>query len=275
MKQPAINFIKIEATGNDFILIDGRKIDAESFSQKQIRLMCNRNFGIGADGLIFLTSYHKKYFGMDYFNSDGCRADMCANGSRALVLFANILGLVNTKEKIFFYVSDKKHEAFINSTDNIKVELFVNGSIKKIDSGVFNLPQAMEVLGFIDTGVPHLVVRVNSDLDKIDFKKIAIYLRYHLMFKKKGTNVNFVKILSKNKLQARTYERGVEDETLSCGTGVTASALLYWHKFYPNGNMLEVKTKGGLLKVMKKDNRIFLEGAARPTYTGQYFLIND
>ncbi len=267
-----VEFAKIEAAGNDFILLDQRKIYNRLLSSDQIKHMCDRHFGIGADGIIFLSVSKNLELGMRYFNADGSEGDMCGNGLRAVVLFANILSLVELHQSFEIRASDGMHEVQIDSPDHIKVEILSHGKTRPVQQEKLTLPQDMNSLGFINTGVPHLVVNVESDLEKIDVNKIGSHLRNHLMFASDGTNVNFIKAISDKKIKVRTYERGVDNETLSCGTGVTASALVYWDKFYPSGKSLEIETNGGKLEVLRKGKRIFLKGPAHVVFIGQYLI---
>lgn len=267
-----VEFAKIEAAGNDFILIDQRKIYNRLLSADQIKRMCDRHFGIGADGIILLSVSKKTGLGMRYFNADGSEGGMCGNGLRAVVLFANILSLVELHQSFELTAGDGIHEAQIDSPDHIKVEILSHGESRPVQQEKLDLQPDLKILGFVNTGVPHLVVGVESELDKIDVNKIGSRLRNHLMFASDGTNVNFIKAISEKKIKVRTYERGVENETLSCGTGVTASVLVYWDKFHPDGNSLEIETNGGKLEVIRKGKRIFLKGPAHVVFIGQYLI---
>ncbi|MGD9897975.1 MAG: diaminopimelate epimerase [Calditrichaceae bacterium] len=267
-----IEFAKIEATGNDFILVDARKFSMDWFSESMIQSMCHRHFGIGADGIIFLSSHPSEKYKFNYYNSDGREAEMCANGSRAAVLMAYTLGIIRKNEPFRFEASDGLHQAEMKSPKDISVEVIVRDAAEQIEENIFNIPDDIKTAGFINTGVPHLVLSVKSDLDKIDVNTIGMYLRNHSRFGVHGTNVNFVKWINTHKLQVRTFERGVESETLSCGTGMTASAILFWPEQKKTDFKMQVETKGGSVNVLKEQDKIFLEGPANIVYVGSYLL---
>lgn len=228
-----IHFYKYQGTGNDFVILDNRDGVYSSLAKDQIRFMCDRRFGIGADGLMLLTQATGYDFEMKYYNSDGKLGSMCGNGGRCLVKFASHLGII--KERYCFIAIDGEHEADIE--DGI-----ISLKMKDVD----------EVRSFagdevLDTGSPHYVKIVGNlmDTDVVDKGK---EIRYSAPFEKEGINVNFVQVKEDDEIMVRTYERGVEDETLSCGTGVTASALVCYHNEAGFNNVI-VHTKGGKLTV--------------------------
>ena len=229
-----INFYKYQGAGNDFILLDNRDNQYDGLTVKQVKSMCDRHFGIGADRLMLLNEKEGFDFEMVYFNSDGRRGSMCGNGGRCIVRFASKMGI--KKSAYSFSATDGAHQA--------KVDLEKNLSLKMND--------VKEVEFFLDhyvlnTGSPHYVKFVTNVLD-IDIVDEGRAIRYSKAFGDKGINVDFVETLGDDEIYVRTYERGVEDETLSCGTGVTASAIVAAHN--ENGfNRVEVKTKGGNLSV--------------------------
>ncbi len=229
-----IAFKKYQGTGNDFIIIDNYHADPISLTQAQIKKMCNRHFGIGADGLMLLNKKEGYDFEMLYYNADGNESSMCGNGGRCLVKFAHDSGI--HKSSYRFIATDGPHEAEIDldGTVNLKMQ-----DVNKVE---YHTNYAI-----LNTGSPHFV-KFAQDVENIDVMESGRGIRYSDDFEKEGINVNFVETLSEDKIYVRTYERGVEDETLSCGTGVTAAALLSAHN--ENGfNTVDVKTPGGNLSV--------------------------
>lgn len=227
-------FHKYQGTGNDFIIIDNYHNEPTSLSRDQIKKLCNRHFGIGADGLMFLNKKTGYDFEMLYFNADGHESSMCGNGGRCLVKFAHNSGI--HKSEYRFFAIDGAHEAEIetNGLVNLKMQ-DVNGV------------EHHGTYAILNTGSPHFV-KFAANVENIDVVESGSGIRYSSEFEKEGINVNFVESMDEDKIYVRTYERGVEDETLSCGTGVTAAALLSAHN--ENGfNTVNVKTPGGNLSV--------------------------
>lgn len=227
-----IPFYKYQGTGNDFVIIDNR--DARfTLTPEQVKFLCDRRFGIGGDGLMLLSTREGYDFEMVYFNADGRESSMCGNGGRCLTRFAFDLGI--QKDTYHFLAIDGDHEAIITEQGWVK--------LKMIDVDAINASHGFSIL---DTGSPHYVAPT-SDVMKLDVYKEGREIRYSKEYEARGINVNFVEDLGK-KIIVRTYERGVEDETYSCGTGVTAAALVFAHN--DNGfNRIEVQTKGGELAV--------------------------
>ena len=228
-------FYKYQGTGNDFILIDNR--DQQIQLQKEtIAAMCKRNFGIGADGLILLEHHEEGDFYMRYYNSDGNVSSMCGNGARCCVLFAKHIGLLESQETNF-YAADGAHYAKLLDENLVALQMNV-GSDTEISGKAY----------LIDTGSPHYI-RFVYNIDSIHVQKEGRVIRNSAQFKREGINVNFVEE-TKSGLFVRTYERGVEDETLSCGTGVTAAAIAQFEKLRMRGNqVIPVQTLGGKLQV--------------------------
>lgn len=252
-----INFFKYQGTGNDFILIDNRDQVFPKQDQHLISGLCNRRFGIGADGLILLEEDRDVDFRMVYFNADGREGSMCGNGGRCMVAFADKLGLIDTQCR--FSAVDGLHEAYLNGK---LVSLKMN-NVAQIKSKSNYL--------FLDTGSPHHVQLVEN-LDDFEVFTEGRRLRYGL-YGKAGSNINFVKIQGDNLFAVRTYERGVEDETLSCGTGVTAVALAMHHLGHTSENKVKVQTRGGELEVSFQHGSegytdIFLKGPAAEVFKG-------
>jgi len=256
----SIAFSKYQGTGNDFIIIDDREFNFPADNQLLIEKLCNRQFGIGADGLILLQNVEGSDFKMVYYNSDGKESTMCGNGGRCIVAFAERNNLI--RETCSFTAIDGEHTA--NIWDGI-VEL----KMKDLS----NIQLFGEDL-ILNTGSPHYVKFVNN---VADFQLIseAGLIRYNDKFKEDGINVNFVQVLGQDSISIRTYERGVEDETLSCGTGAVASALSY-HRSYNNTegkHKVKVKVVGGLLQILFTANTIdftdvWLCGSAQFVFEG-------
>lgn len=252
-----LNFYKYQGTGNDFIMIDNRNGDFPKDKVDLVQFLCDRRFGIGADGLILLENSQQVDFEMVYYNSDGNPSSMCGNGGRCLVAFANFKNVI--QESCTFNAVDGLHHATIK--DGI-VSLAMQ-DVQKIDD--FNTHS------YLNTGSPHHVQLVN-DLDSLDVKKAGAKLRYG-KYGNSGSNINFVKPVNENVFQVRTYERGVEDETLSCGTGVTAVAIAMHDKGLATKENIQLKTLGGDLNVSFTKNasaytNIFLVGPATQVFKG-------
>lgn len=253
-----IHFYKYQGTGNDFILIDDRQ---EEFPRDQalIGRLCDRRFGIGADGLILLQNHPDFAFRMVYFNADGAEGSMCGNGGRCTVRFAHDLGLFTSS--VDFLAVDGPHEATA-TPDAIRLRM---GAVQDVDR--------KEAYDFINTGSPHYVTYVD-DVDETDVSGIGRAIRYGEEFGPRGgTNVNFVQVQSSNHLKVRTYERGVEDETYSCGTGVTACALSA-HIHFGWQSPVQIQTVGGALQVDFEEtapnhyDNIYLTGPAIRVFRG-------
>ncbi|MEM1320406.1 MAG: diaminopimelate epimerase [Bacteroidota bacterium] len=257
-----IPFHKYQGTGNDFVIIDNRNPQYLSVADtEKIQHICDRRFGIGADGLILLQEKEGYDFEMVYFNADGRTSSMCGNGGRCIVAFAGGLGLIDAATH--FWAIDGAHEARLHADG--RVELKMN-DVATIEHG--------EDYFILDTGSPHYVIFV-EDVDDINVVENGQAIRYSKRFRKEGINVNFVEP-TKEALIVATYERGVEDETLSCGTGVTAAGLAYALKQSKALRQVAIKSKGGELEVrFEKDGQggfrdIWLCGPADLVFSGLY-----
>ncbi len=211
-----ISFSKYQGTGNDFIIIDNRNSFFPKKNFRLVSLLCNRKFGIGADGLILLENKKGFDFNMVYFNSNGKPGSMCGNGGRCIVAFAKKSGIL--KNNYQFSASDGPHEGFISSFDEKKENCIVSLKMRDVNNIKKNKDHFI-----LNTGSPHYVKFVKN-LQAFDVQKEAVKIRYNRIFSEKGINVNFIEVI-KNNIFIRTYERGVENETLSCGTGMTAAAI--------------------------------------------------
>jgi diaminopimelate epimerase len=254
-----IVFYKYQGTGNDFVILDNRDKKYDGLTKEQVHFLCDRRFGIGADGLMLLNSLPGYDFEMKYYNADGRESSMCGNGGRCLTKFAHDIGIIVSDYK--FMAIDGEHESTIH-TDGIVALKMNDVDHVHYDRGNFVL----------NTGSPHFVTLAN-DVMHLDVFKKGREIRYNNEFKEQGINVNFVQQTEEpDKIIVRTYERGVEDETYSCGTGVTASALVCYHN--DNGfNRVEVQTKGGDLsveydKIGESFKNVWLNGPAIKVFEG-------
>ena len=228
-----LEFFKYQATGNDFVVVDNRGLAFPKSDHNFISKLCHRQFGVGADGLILLEPSSDLAFTMVYYNSDGRQGSMCGNGGRSIVAFAKYLGLIDSDCQ--FYAPDGKHRAEIN-------ESLVFLEMTDVES----VTQHKEY-SFLNTGSPHHVQLVEN-IAGVDVVREGRRIRNEI-YGPVGSNVNFVGVLDSQTIAVRTYERGVEDETLSCGTGVTASVLALFHAGLLSSNLVKVKTQGGELSV--------------------------
>lgn len=272
-----IPFYKYQGTGNDFVMIDQRETTyLQKTDTEIIRQLCDRRFGVGGDGLMFLQQKQGFDFEMVYFNADGTEGSMCGNGGRCLTAFAHFLNVF--KEKCTFWAIDGVHEAVVAALPLKGETLSTLGlgawvELKMIDVATKGIEQGSDYF-LMNTGSPHYVVFV-EDLTDINIYENGRAIRYSERFAKEGVNVNFVEIAAKKGIEVATYERGVEDETFSCGTGVTAAAIAYHIR---NGAATEVpiKTKGGQLEVKFTKNteggvftNVWLCGPATQVFGGQ------
>lgn len=253
-------FYKYQGAGNDFVIIDDRAANFDEKDHDLIAKICHRRFGIGADGLMLLREHDDYDFEMIYFNADGKEGSMCGNGGRCIAAFAHYLEIFNQSTQ--FIAVDGPHEAYlIPERDWVSLKMIPVRSIEDGDDFVF-----------MDTGSPHYVRNVVTGLKDYNVVEEGRKVRYSDRFKAEGTNVNFVEMQG-DQLQIRTYERGVEDETYACGTGVTAAVLAMHHKKILSKTYCPVQALGGKLAVAfdKSENgyeNIWLQGPADFVFKG-------
>ncbi|MEN7550279.1 diaminopimelate epimerase [Rapidithrix thailandica] len=251
-----VNFYKYQGTGNDFVIIDDREEQFDIANYQLVNWLCHRRFGIGADGLILLRNAEGYDFRMVYFNADGHEGSMCGNGGRCIVAFAKFLGIFDKQTS--FIAVDGPHQAFVKEgLVHLKM-----GNVEEIETG--------KDFFFMDTGSPHYIQFVKN-IEDIDVVKEGQKIRYNDRFAAEGTNVNFVQKSDNNSIKVRTYERGVEDETLSCGTGVTASAIAANQQGMQSP--IDVEALGGNLQIAFQQTNhlyqdIYLTGPAQQVFKG-------
>jgi diaminopimelate epimerase len=252
-----LQFHKYHGTGNDFIVLDNRQLHFPKNDTNLVARLCDRRFGIGADGLLLLEDDKSADFKMVYYNADGNPGSMCGNGGRCLVAFAHSMGIISGETT--FIASDGIHQANI-SGDQVALKMTDVQAIGKKRNAYF-----------LNTGSPHHVQLV-KDLNNFDVVREGRRLRFGV-YGEKGANINFVEQLTPDTFMVRTYERGVEDETYSCGTGVTAAALAMNHMSKTEANTVNIRTRGGDLQVsfaknMKGYNDVVLKGPATFVFKG-------
>ena len=268
-----IHFYKFQGAGNDFIVIEGR-YGLPELSQKEIALLCHRRFGIGADGLMTIGQSPHVDFDMRYYNADGKEGTLCGNGGRCIVAFA---ARTATTKRFTFSAIDGLHKAEVLEQNGNQTQVCLE--MRDVDS----VSPYGDDGYFLNTGSPHLVL-FDTDIDKLDVVGKGAFWRHHPDFAPKGTNVNFLEVESSGSLFVRTYERGVEDETLACGTGVTASAIAAFMRSVGHDTKratgkpcYDIRTLGGRLKVSfnaheGRFSSIYLTGPATFVFEGDVVL---
>jgi diaminopimelate epimerase len=269
-----IKFSKMVASGNDFVVIDNLHASCVMRHASSVKKICDRKYGIGADGLLVLEKSKKADIRMRIFNADGSQAQMCGNGARCVALYCI------KKER-----GDNGGQLEIETRAGIINAEVAEGVVKirltdpkgiKLDLPIRVFGRTLKV-NFINTGVPHTVIFVEG-LDKINVFDLGRQIRFHKQFAPAGTNVDFVEVIKNDYLRVRTYERGVEDETLACGTGSVASALIFASRYCLLVTQISVHTQSGeILKVyLERYNNnfhdVWLEGKARIVYQGEYYV---
>lgn len=258
-----MQFFKYQGTGNDFVMVDNRNGFFPKEDVKFIEKLCDRRFGIGADGLILLENDTDSDFRMVYYNSDGNESSMCGNGGRCIVAFAKQLGVIQNETN--FIAIDGPHYAKISTDGSVSLQMKDVDAIKVTSDYVF-----------MNTGSPHHVMVVD-DVKSVSVKEVGSQIRYSDLYGNAGSNVNFIEPKSDTLFAVRTYERGVEDETLSCGTGVTAAAIAMNVTGKTQANELHLLVEGGELKVtFQKEGttytNVFLIGPATFVFEGAVSL---
>ncbi|MDX2429396.1 MAG: diaminopimelate epimerase [Bacteroides sp.] len=260
-----VQFSKYHGTGNDFIMIDGRDQDTSFLDHHQIYFLCHRRFGIGSDGLIILRKSESEDFKMSYYNADGHEGSMCGNGGRCITAFARDLGIISMETS--FEGIDGKHSASLAPNGEIRLKLKDVDGIRWMEDGYF-----------IDTGSPHFIKFVTG-LDELNVEKEGREIRMQSRWGEQGVNVNFVELGgSANIISVRTYERGVENETYSCGTGVSAAAICSYYHNKSDIFSYHIHTLGGNLNVSFRAmhhtqfSNIHLSGPAIKVFDGSIEL---
>ena len=254
-----LEFYKYQGTGNDFVMIDNRSNIFPKENTQLVAHLCDRRFGIGADGLILLDSDIDTDFRMVYYNSDGNLSSMCGNGGRCLVAFAKKLNVI--QDETTFIATDGLHYATVAADGIVSLQMIDVAEIK-------NTPE----YSFLNTGSPHHVQLV-EDLEHYNVKENGAAIRYGALYGQQGSNINFVKKIDNTTFSLRTYERGVEDETLACGTGATAVAIAMNATGQTDLNAINLNVEGGKLavsfdKVDGKYTNVFLKGPAEFVFKG-------
>jgi diaminopimelate epimerase len=254
-----IEFYKYQGTGNDFVMIDNRSNFFPKDNIQLIARLCDRRFGIGGDGLILLENDTETDFKMVYYNSDGNQSSMCGNGGRCLVAFAKKLNVI--QDNTTFIATDGLHHASVAENGIVSLQMIDVPEVKITPDYVF-----------MNTGSPHHIQLV-EDLEHYNVKENGASIRYGELYGKQGSNINFVKKIDETTFSLRTYERGVEDETLACGTGATAVAIAMNVLGETKANSIDLNVEGGKLvvsfdKIEGKFTNVFLKGPAEFVFKG-------
>jgi len=261
-----IQFYKYQGSGNDFIIIDNRDSCINNYDDEFISNLCDRKYGIGSDGLILIENNKDCDFTMKYFNSDGSELGMCGNGARCVTQFAKRLGIINNSA--IFQATDGVHHSEIINENYVRVKM------NDIDMSNYEETDLTNYNFYLDNGSPHLVVN-SRNITKIDVLNEGKKIRYNKKYSKNGVNVNFIEYnQNDSSCKVRTYERGVEDETLSCGTGAVAVAIALNYLGIEKNNEIKISMKGGDLLVSFNRNEdrfydIWLSGEVCEVYNGK------
>lgn len=253
-------FNKYQGTGNDFVIIDNRSLFFPKSDTALIALLCDRKFGVGADGLILLEEHPTVDFKMVYYNADGRESSMCGNGGRCMVAFAKALEIIDS-ETIFEAIDGMHKAQIVDDIVHLKMQ------------DVLDIKSTADY-SFLDTGSPHHV-KMAEDLKILDVKVEGAAIRYSELYGEVGSNINFVHQLGAAAFAVRTYERGVEDETLSCGTGVTAVALAMHSEGKTEATDISLAVEGGQLQVRFEPTssgykEVYLVGPAQLVFKGEW-----
>ncbi len=261
-----LEFVKMSGAGNDFIVLDNMDSSLDAvITPELIKYLCVRGLSVGADGLLEMRSDSEYSFHMKYYNNNGMKAGMCGNGGRCVAAYAASRGIVPDNGVFHFRSDAGVHSAEIAAPESVRLWM-TDPEIYYLDRGI-DLESVNLHLSFLDTGVPHVVVMLDGSED-ISFSVLASKLRKHSLFGKNGANVNFVWIRGISDLEIRTWERGVEGETLACGTGAVASAICAV-SIHGMNLPIDITVKSGMkLKVGKNSYGWWLQGEARAVYSG-------
>ncbi|RMH71649.1 MAG: diaminopimelate epimerase [Gemmatimonadetes bacterium] len=266
-----IPFTKMSGAGNDFIVIDNRDDKLHGDLTEFVKTACTRRISIGADGVLLLENHPDADFRMRYYNADGGEVEMCGNGARCIARFAFLNGAAGPT--MTFESMAGRHRAEIIG-EEVKVEMTPPHGLQL--EFPLDINQRQLIAHFLNTGVPHVVL-FTEDIDRVDMVGVGRPIRYHQMFQPAGTNANYVQVMDTHTLKLRTYERGVEDETLACGTGATAAAIIAGML----GNVKSpttVITRSGIPLVIhyhlhdQEIRDVFLQGEARVVYQAEYLF---
>ena len=263
----------MSGAGNDFVVLDNMDSSLDPLlTEENIRNICRRRVSVGADGLISLEPDRELSFRMAYFNRDGGEAEMCGNGGRCTAVFAHLRGIVNGLEPFRFRSSAGVHRALVTGPADSRIwmtEPATHFQLREIsvEAGTFHV-------SFLNTGVPHAVIFATEG-DEDLFAAAAPLLRRHEVFGKSGANVDFAKVTGASSLKVRTWERGVEGETLACGTGAVAAAVCAWSQAGMELPVDVTTRSGNVLKVGRDPHGWWLEGEARVVYTGSMDNVNS
>ncbi|MBN1279784.1 MAG: diaminopimelate epimerase [Chlorobiaceae bacterium] len=266
-----IDFTKLSGAGNDFIVIDNRNLSLQ-LSAEQIRTLCARRTGIGADGLILIEKSDQFDFRMQYYNADGLPGSMCGNGGRCAVYFAHSIGVPSTDNGVYvFEANDNRYDASVTDLEMVTLHM--------LDPHDFRDSIAVEGFSchFVDTGSPHTVIfSPEGELDRLNVYDEGRAVRHRKDIFPGGTNVNFLEIIAPDSISIRTFERGVEDETLACGTGAVASAVMSYRLGRISSPTVSVKVRSGDTLVVSFDENlksVTLTGPAKIIYRGTLKLL--
>lgn len=260
-----MKFSKYSASGNDFIVVDNRSGNYNQYDKEYWQNLCQRRISIGADGVLFLQSYPDVDFEMKYLNADGAEVAMCGNGTRALSHFYCSLNNISQKEKITFKTKNGKYTSSVDGNIvHVEMTEYYDIELIHLSKKIPNLKRISQY--YSNTGVPHCVFLVD-DVASIDVYNLGKELRHDPDFKE-GVNTNFISQFEDG-YKIRTYERGVEDETLSCGTGITAAARFLWDMEICEKREINFYSKGGTLTVRTDLNKVFFGGEVHHIYNGE------
>lgn len=255
-----LKFTKMTGSGNDFIIIDNRDNKIRDYNTEFIKKVCTRSLSVGADGIIFIENSKQADFKWSFFNSDGSVAEMCGNGSRCVAKYAYLNGIAGKKMR--FETLAGIISAEIKDDEYVKVQLTDPFDEK------FNITVDNFELSYVNTGVPHAVIKTNK-LEDADLQIVGSTIRFHSFFAPAGTNVDLYEIIGDNTVKMRTYERGVEGETFACGTGAAAVAMVAARNDKVKSPVSVVTKSSEILKIYLEESHIFLEGKARFVYNGE------